>query len=202
MVKRTVNTTLPDMPKWLDWSEQSITWSPQDHPPRVDYLGKSALVVVPQVKGYVLTKTLMDGGSNINILYYERMGLRDEQMVPTITSFHGIVPRKNAYLLGKITLDVVFGTAKNFRLKRIGFEVVNFHSSYHAILGRPAFAKFMARPCYAYLKMKMPGHNGTIFVHSDIDRAIECEKGNAVLPSPSSPWSNLSSSSCKSTPTT
>ena len=58
---------------------------------------------------------------------------------------------------------------------------MNFRSSYHATLGRPAFAKFMARPCYAYLKMKMPGHNGTITMHGDVDRAIECEKGNAVF---------------------
>ena len=42
------------------------------------------------------------------------MGLRDEQMVPTITSFHGIVPGKKTYPLGKIILDVVFGTAKKF----------------------------------------------------------------------------------------
>ena len=68
------------------------------------------------------------------------MGLRDKQMVPTITSFHGIVPRNKAYSLGKITLDVAFGTAKNFRLEKISFEVVNFRSSYHVILGRPAFA--------------------------------------------------------------
>ena len=39
----------------------------------------------------------------------------------------------------------------------------------------------MARPCYAYLKMKMPGHNGTITVHGDVDYAIECEKGNTVF---------------------
>ena len=39
----------------------------------------------------------------------------------------------------------------------------------------------MARPCYAYLKMKMPGHNGTITMHGDVDCAIECEKGNTVF---------------------
>ena len=100
------------------------------------------------------------------------------------------MPGKKAYSLGKITLDVVFRTAKNIGLEKIGFEVVNFRSSYHTILERPDFAKFMARPCYAYLKMKMPGHNGTITVHGDVDRAIECEKGMPFLPSPSSPRSN------------
>src|SRR4051812_46649596 len=44
----------------------------------VDNSGSLALVVSPQVGGYILHKVLMDGGSNINILYYEtfrRMGL-------------------------------------------------------------------------------------------------------------------------------
>ena len=59
--------------------------------------------------------------------------------------------------------------------------MVNFRSSYHALLGRPAFAKFMARPCYAYQKMKMSDNNGTITVHGDVDRAIECKKGNVVF---------------------
>ena len=62
-------------------SEQSILWSREDHPPRVDNLGHLVLVVAPQVGGYKFTKVLMDGGSSINILYYEtfrRMGLTDK----------------------------------------------------------------------------------------------------------------------------
>ena len=35
------------------------------------------------------------------------------------------------------------------------FEVVDFLGSYHAILGWPCYAKFMAVPNYTYLKMKM-----------------------------------------------
>ena len=40
-------------------------------PLRVDNPGQLALVVDPQVGGYKFTKVLMDGGSSINILYYE-----------------------------------------------------------------------------------------------------------------------------------
>jgi hypothetical protein len=40
--------------------------------------------------------------------------------------------------------------------------VVNISSPYHALLGRPALAKFMAVPHYAYLKMKLPGPRGVI----------------------------------------
>ena len=59
----------------------------------------------------------------------------------------------------------------------MGFEVVDFKIPYHCILGRPAFAKFMARPCYTYSKMKILGPKGPITVSGDIDKAIECENG-------------------------
>ena len=66
-----VNVVVPEVPRYLRWSEQPIVWSRDDHPPRVDNPGHLALVVAPQVGGYKFTKVLMDGGSSINILYYE-----------------------------------------------------------------------------------------------------------------------------------
>jgi hypothetical protein len=36
------------------------------------------------------------------------------------------------------------------------FEVVGFRGTYHAVLGRPCYAKFMVVPNYTYLKLKMP----------------------------------------------
>ena len=87
-------------------------WSREDHPPRVDNPGHLALVVAPQVGGYKFTKVLMDGGSSINILYYDtfrRMGLTDKNLKPSNTVFHGVVPSKSAYPVGKIALEVAFG---------------------------------------------------------------------------------------------
>ena len=110
---RAVNAVEPAIPQWLRWSEQTITWSRADHPPRVDDPGQLALVVAPQVGGYTLNKVLMDGGSSINILYYntfKRMQLQDRQLIPTETVFHGIVPGKSAKPIGKIYLEVAFGT--------------------------------------------------------------------------------------------
>ena len=63
------------------------------------------------------------------------------------------------YPLGTITLEVIFGEPTNFRKEKIEFEVVDWKSQYHDILGRPAYAKFMAVPHYAYLRLKMPGPN-------------------------------------------
>jgi hypothetical protein len=42
---------------------------------------------------------------------------------------------------------------RNFRTETLTFEVVGFSGTYHAILGRPAYAKYMAMPNYTYLKL-------------------------------------------------
>ena len=83
--------------------------------------------------------------------------------------------------MGSIKLEVTFGPEENYRMEHLRFEVVPFKSAYHAIFGRPAFAKFMARPCYVYSKLKLPGPNGTITVNGNFKKAKECERGNAAF---------------------
>lgn len=58
--------------------------------------------------------------------------------------------------------------------EKLTFEVVDFQCAYHAILGRPAYAKFMAQPCYVYLKLKMPDPKGVITISGDVKRADYC----------------------------
>jgi hypothetical protein len=53
--------------------------------------------------------------------------------------------------------------------------VVGFRGTYHAVLGRPCYAKFMVVPNYTYLKLKMPGPKGTITVRSTYRHAYECD---------------------------
>src|SRR4051812_31537411 len=50
-----------DIPQFLNWSEQPIVWSREDHSPRIEYPGRVALVVKPKVGDYWLPKTLMEG---------------------------------------------------------------------------------------------------------------------------------------------
>ena len=49
-------------------------------------------------------------------------------------------------------------------METLTFEIADFPGAYHAILGRPCYAKFMAIPNYTYLKLKMPGPRGVITV--------------------------------------
>jgi hypothetical protein len=92
-----------------------------------------------------------------------------------------VVPGKEAYPLGEITLPVTFGDRNNYRTEHLGFEVLDFPSSYHALLGRPCYAKFMAVPNYVYLKLKMPGPNGVITVGASPQEAYQCDKENCEL---------------------
>ena len=53
--------------------------------------------------------------------------------------------------------------------------MVGFLGTFHAILGRPYYAKFMAVPNYTYLKLKMLGPCGVITIGTSFQRAYECE---------------------------
>ncbi|KAK1579564.1 hypothetical protein QYE76_037209 [Lolium multiflorum] len=169
-----------DTPEFINWSEQSISFDRSDHPKAVPRPGHAALVLEAQIGGYNMSKVFMDGGSGLNLLFantMKAMGLTVDMLRESDTGFHGIIPTRPAYSLGKTSLDVVFGTPTNFRREKIEFEVVDWESQYHAILGRPAFAKFMAVPHYAYLKLKMPGNNGTpITVHGSFARSDTCDR--------------------------
>ena len=182
LLSRAVCSVAVDVPRWLNWSEHRISWSREDHPPRCEVPGRVALVVRPRVKGFWLSKMLMDGGSSINIMCYEtfqRIGLKGSDLILMSTTFHGIVPGRKVYPIGRAILEVAFGDESNFRKERIAFEVVTFKSPYHCVLGRQAFAKFMAVPHYAYNKLKMPGPKGIMTVLGDPDKAVECEKKGA-----------------------
>ena len=176
--KRDVNAVEPAVPCYLIWSEQPILWSREDHPPpQVNNPGHLALVVAPQVGGYKFTKVLMDGGSSINILYYEtfrRMGLTDKNLKMSNTVFHGVVLGKSAYPVGKIELEVAFGDEHDSRAEKLTFEVVKIKSPYHALFGWSDYDKFMAMPYYVYLQLKLLGHKGTITVHGSRKIALEC----------------------------
>jgi hypothetical protein len=63
--------------------------------------------------------------------------------------FYSIVLGNTAIPLGSVVLLVTFTeTRDNYRSEYVKFKVADFETSYHAIHGRPAIAKFMAVPHY------------------------------------------------------
>jgi hypothetical protein len=70
---------------------------------------------------------------------------------------------------------VTFGIEDNFRTEYLSFEVTDFKSSYHAIVGRAMLARFMAIPHYTYLVLKMPAPNGVLSVHDELIVSFKCD---------------------------
>jgi hypothetical protein len=133
--------------------------------------------VVAEVR---LAKVLIDGGTGLNLIFastFRKMGLDfTDMLVLSKSPFYGIIPGNTAHPLGTVVLPVTFGTRENYRAEFIKFEVANFESSYHAILGRPALAKFMAVPHYVYLLLKMPGQNGVLTLRGDLKKSYDCNQ--------------------------
>jgi hypothetical protein len=95
--------------------------------------------------------------------------------------FCGVVPGKAVYPIGCVCLPVTFGTKENFRTEYLMFEVVDFRSSHHTILGRPMLAKFMAIAHHTHLIMKMSAPNGILSVLGDIMVSYNCESVTVEL---------------------
>jgi hypothetical protein len=176
--RREVYSVKVAAPVYLDWTDKPITFDQGDHPDCVPNPGKYPLVVDPVIGNTRLTKVLMDGGSSLNIIYAETLELLeiDLSMIRAgAAPFHGIIPGKRVQPLGRLDLPVCFGTPSNFHRETLTFEVVRFQETYHAVLGRPCYAKFIAVPNYTYLKLKMSGPNGVIIVGSMYRHAYECD---------------------------
>ena len=92
------------------------------------------------------------------------MGVDRSNLHPIRAPFHGVVPGKQTMPLGQIDLPITFGDRSNYRTETLTFDVVGFPPAFHAILGRPCYAKFMAVPNYTYLKLKMSGPHGVITI--------------------------------------
>jgi hypothetical protein len=75
-----------------------------------------------------------------------------------------------------VVLPVTFEeTWENYRIEYIKFEVVDFETSYHAIINRPTITKFMAVPHYTYLVLKMPSPAGVLTLQGDLKISFDCD---------------------------
>jgi hypothetical protein len=119
----------------------------------------------------------LDEGSGINVLYastLDNMGIPRSSLRPSTAPFHRVIPGMEALPIGNIDLPITFGDVRSFRTETLTLEVVGFSGTYHVILGRPAYTKFMAVQNYTYLKLKIPSPKGVITVGPTYQRAYEC----------------------------
>jgi hypothetical protein len=141
-ITRQVNlvvTSPPAITEYLHWSEQPIEFSRDDHPIIVPWPGNTSLVLKAQIGTYDIDRVFMDAESGINLIYAKTlraMHISLEFLKPTDCSFHRIVPGSANYPLGRIALNVCFGNQQKYRREKLDFEVMDWPSQYHAILGQ------------------------------------------------------------------
>ena len=142
------------------------------------------MVLDPIIDGYHLTHVLMDSGSSLNLIYQDtvrRMGIDPSRISQSNTTFEGVIPGVEAYGRGSVVLEVTFGSPGNSRSEELLFTIAPFQSSYHALLGRTAFARFNALLHYGHLTLKMPGPRGVITVSGIIKRPSRAEEYATAL---------------------
>jgi hypothetical protein len=178
--RREVMSIEPAVPTPLWWSEVPITFSRKDQWTSFSEPGRFPLVLKLVVAGSKLNKVLINGGSGLNVLFTKtlnKMKLDITHMLTKSTSpFYSIVPGNAAIPLGSVVLPVTFGeTRDNYCTEYIKFKVADFETSYHAILGRLAIAKFMVVPHYTYLVLKMPSPAGVLSLQGDLKISFDCD---------------------------
>jgi hypothetical protein len=87
----------------------AITFDRGDHPDHIPHPGRYLLVVSPIVGTTHLSRVLMDGGNNLNILYTEtldKMKIPRSSLLPSKAPFYRVIPGKEAVPLRHIRLHV------------------------------------------------------------------------------------------------
>ncbi|XP_026410818.1 uncharacterized protein LOC113306047 [Papaver somniferum] len=134
---------------------------------------KDPLVLTLPVAGCNVKKILIDGGSSVDVLFYDtfkRMELNDEQLISsyyTIYRFNG-APTKP---LGDIVLEVKAGPMKI----EIRFSVVDALSPYNAIIGRRWVQKLKGVAATYHQYLRFPTPEGVMEIKGDQVTARECQ---------------------------
>lgn len=94
-----------------------------------------AMVVSCNVVGWEIHKSLVDNGSQADIIFFHafnKMGINPKQLKSTDNPLFEFGGKP----LRKITLPLSFGTSTNVQIKQITFNVIDMAYPYNTILGR------------------------------------------------------------------
>jgi hypothetical protein len=162
----------------MRWSDEHITFGPEDHPITELSERNLSLVVKIPIERDKVAKTLIDNGASLNLIMrktFIKMDLKLLDLTPIHDTFHGIIPGQASTPIGHIDLEVSCGTGENKRLEMLTFDVASFDIEYNRIIGRPFLLKFMAVIHTAYTTIKMPGPRVVITLKVDQCDGLACE---------------------------
>ena len=145
------------------------------------------MVITIEVESFAVKKVLIDQGSSVDILYWKtfnKLQIPPADLTPHDEPIYGFsgerVPTK-----GYIDLHTTFGEGRQTKTIPIRYLVVEAHTSYNVLLGRPSINALGAIVSTPHLAMKFPSPQGDIItIHGDQRAARECYMASLKLPHP------------------
>ncbi|GJR71508.1 reverse transcriptase domain-containing protein [Tanacetum coccineum] len=135
------------------------------------------LIIEAEVEGYLVRRVYVDEGSSVEVMFEHcfenlpakvRAGLRETRT--DLVGFAGEVAKP----LGKIDLEVCFGTEGLNRKMSMKFLVVRAPSPYNVILGRPGLKALHAIPSTIHSMIKFPTPRGIATLVTRATIIAEC----------------------------
>ena len=160
------------------------------------------MVITVEVENFAVKKVLIDQGSSVDILYWKtfnKMQIPLADLTPHNEPIYGFsgerVPTK-----GYIDLHTTFGEGRQTKTIPIRYLVVDAHTSYNILIGRPSINALGAIVSIPHLAMKFPSPQGDIItVHGDQRAARECYMASLKLPHPPLTTHNIEQSQARTT---
>ena len=142
-------------PRTSGVDEPAITFTDEDAG-RIHHPHDDAIIIILLIADYTTKRVLVDNGSSVDILYYpafQQMRLGWDQLRPICSPLVGFGGMK-VQPVGTITLPIVVGSYPQQIAKEVNFLVVDYLSSYNAIIGRPTLNRWKVVTSTYHLPIK------------------------------------------------
>ena len=162
-------------PKTRTPDEQAITFTDEDAS-RIHHSHDDVIVITLLITDYSTRRVLVDNESSADILYYpafQQMNLGHDQLCLVHSPLVGFGGMK-VQPVGTILLPVVVGAYPQQVTRNVNFLVVDYSSSYNAIIGKPTLNSWKAVTSIYHLSVKFPTEYGVGEMQGDQLVAREC----------------------------
>ena len=142
-------------PRTSGADKPAITFKDEDAR-KIHHPYDDAIVITLLIADYTTRRVLMDNGSSADILYYpafQQMRLGQDQLCPICSSLVGFGGMKVQHV-GTIMLPIMVGSYPQQIIKEVNFLVVDYSSSYNAIIGRPTLNSWKTVTSTYHLSVK------------------------------------------------
>ena len=161
-------------PRTRSMDEPTISFTDEDTE-RIHHPHDDAIVITLLIADYTTRRVLFDNGSSADILYsaFQQMRLGRDQLHPVCSPLIGFEGMK-VQPIGTITLPVMVGSYPQQITREVNFLVVDYSSSYNAIIGRLPLNSWKAITSTYHLSVKFPTEYGIGQAQGDQLAAREC----------------------------